>query len=154
MIRFMITEFVGGLKKRTKLEQIPSILSKSETKGSITVYRLGDFVDISKGPMISNTSLIGRYEIGGVFELVTSSNGPIHRFQGVSMPTQLRVSHHTNLIELIVIIIINFLSLSLCSRCTHGLLVCLLNVPPNSTKRFYLNSTNPNNNNKPSVNKL
>lgn len=77
---------------RFKFEQIPSILEKQESKNSITVYKCGDFVDISKGPMISNTSLIGRYEITGVFDLDTTQYGAIQRMQGVSIPTQLQVS--------------------------------------------------------------
>lgn len=78
---------------RIKLEQIPSILSNPDSNDSITVYKLGEFVDISKGPMISNSSLIGRFEIAGFFDLDSSSYGRIQRVQGVSMPTQLQVRY-------------------------------------------------------------
>lgn len=57
----------------------------------LTVYKVGDYVDISKGPMISNTSLIGRFEITGIFDMETKSYGNISRIQGLSIPYQLNV---------------------------------------------------------------
>jgi large subunit ribosomal protein L39 len=67
------------------LEQIPSIASKNEDK--IILYKVGDFVDISKGPMISNTSIIGRFEVTGIFDYGVD----LKRIQGVSIPTQLNL---------------------------------------------------------------
>ncbi len=78
---------------RFKLEQIPSIAAKDDQK--VTLYKLGDFVDISKGPMISNTSLIGRFEITGIFDIKTPKGDDIQRVQGVSIPSQLNLHYWT-----------------------------------------------------------
>lgn len=103
--------------KRTKLEQIPSIVSSSSSDGEkkcLTVYKLGDFVDISKGPMISNSSLVGRFEVAGVFSLdAPNAGGQIQRIQGVSVPTQLQVfkksSSFNNLKSSLIIYLFIFL---------------------------------------------
>lgn len=43
-----------------KLKQIPNIAENSDSGNSVTMYRVGDHVDISRGPMIGNTSFLGR----------------------------------------------------------------------------------------------
>ncbi len=45
---------------RHKSAQIPSIAKGSESGDSVTLYRVGDHVDISKGPMVGDTSFLGR----------------------------------------------------------------------------------------------
>lgn len=80
---------------RYKLEQIPSIADKSENKNTITLYKVGDYVDISKGPMISNTSLIGRFAITGIFDINSQKYDQIQRIQGVSIPTHLHLHFWT-----------------------------------------------------------
>lgn len=77
-----------------KTNQIPSIANKNQ--GKITVYRVGTHVDISKGPLISNTSLIGRVAIPAVHKItdVEDSNVKhLYRFQGVALPTGVRLNH-------------------------------------------------------------
>ncbi len=64
--------------------------SESSNK-KITLYKLGDYVDISKGPMISNTNLIGRFEVTGLFNIKSKKYGEIQRLQGVSVPKDLNV---------------------------------------------------------------
>lgn len=80
---------------RFKLEQIPQIALKqkenNESNDYVTVYKLGDFVDMSKGPMMSNTSLIGRFEVTGIFNLDNKNYGKLQRIQGVAIPKQLPV---------------------------------------------------------------
>lgn len=49
-----------------KLEQLPSIAAKSESENHVTLYRVGDHVDISRGPMISSTAHLGRFDITAV----------------------------------------------------------------------------------------
>jgi len=87
-------------QNRFKLEQIPSIIANQKAKSNgenesdseyVTVYKLGDFVDISKGPMINSTSQIGRFEVTGIFDMDTENYGRIHRIQGVAIPKQLNV---------------------------------------------------------------
>ncbi|RNA44511.1 39S ribosomal mitochondrial [Brachionus plicatilis] len=82
-----------------KLEQIPAILSiqksKSESDNLISVYKLGDYVDISKGPMISSTEMIGRFEVTNIFDIETENYGQIQRIQGISIPAQLQLHYWT-----------------------------------------------------------
>lgn len=70
-------------------------MEKSENKNSLTVYKVGDFVDISKGPMIANTSLIGRFEVTGVFNVDNPKHGTLQRIQGVSIPAHLNLHFWT-----------------------------------------------------------
>eukprot|EP00094_Tigriopus_californicus_P011028 TCALIF_10639-PA protein Name:"Similar to mRpL39 39S ribosomal protein L39, mitochondrial (Drosophila melanogaster)" AED:0.10 eAED:0.10 QI:29/0.8/1/1/0.6/0.66/6/84/336 len=43
-----------------KVKQIPSIASSSQSGSDVTLYRLGDHVDISRGPMVGDSSFLGR----------------------------------------------------------------------------------------------
>lgn len=54
------------MDNKFKLQQIPSIASKSESSNHVTVYRAGEHIDISRGPMISTTALINRFDITAV----------------------------------------------------------------------------------------
>ncbi|XP_060828905.1 large ribosomal subunit protein mL39 [Bombus pascuorum] len=65
-----------------KISQIPEIASSNNNK--ITLYRIGDHIDISKGPMIGNSSLIGRCTIAAVHKVSEMEN--LYRFQGVALP--------------------------------------------------------------------
>ena len=49
-----------------KLNQIPSITSKSRSGSHLTVYRLGEHIDISRGPMIASTTFLNRFDITAV----------------------------------------------------------------------------------------
>lgn len=49
------------------------------------VYRIGDFVEVSRGPMIANTSHLGRVSIVAVHPIETSE-GRLFRVQGVALP--------------------------------------------------------------------
>jgi len=48
-----------------KKEQVPNIAQQSIDK-KVILYRIGDHIDISKGPMIGNTDLLGRCTITAV----------------------------------------------------------------------------------------
>jgi len=75
-----------------KTQQIPDIASHNN--GKVSLYKVGDHIDISKGPMISNTSQIGRVTITNVIKLDTDIKGsPIYRFQGVSLPSSVVINH-------------------------------------------------------------
>ncbi|XP_043786182.1 39S ribosomal protein L39, mitochondrial [Apis laboriosa] len=65
-----------------KLTQIPEIVKSNNNK--ITLYRIGNHIDISKGPMIGNTSLVGRCTIAAVHEVPDKEN--LYRFQGIALP--------------------------------------------------------------------
>ncbi|XP_065570951.1 large ribosomal subunit protein mL39-like isoform X2 [Artemia franciscana] len=72
-----------------KMAQIPKIC---EDHGSITVYRVGEHVDISRGPMISSSSLFGRVAVSSI-HLLNSDIPNLFRFQGVAIPKQLMLNH-------------------------------------------------------------
>ncbi|XP_076334114.1 large ribosomal subunit protein mL39-like [Tachypleus tridentatus] len=73
---------------RYKTEQIPTIASRSSVNNSVTVYRVQDHIDISGGPMISNTSQLGKIQVTAAHPLATEE-GILYRFQGVALPSQL-----------------------------------------------------------------
>lgn len=78
-----------------KLAQIDSILDNEVSQGKVTVYRCGGLLDISVGPMISNTSHIGRITLASVHSIESDMEmykGIFYRFQGVSLPQQLPLS--------------------------------------------------------------
>lgn len=67
-------------------------LDSNVYRKEITVYKLGEFVDISEGPMIADTSLIGRFNLTNIFDVESSKFGKIQRTQGISIPSQLHVN--------------------------------------------------------------
>lgn len=71
-----------------KLEQIPDIAKSNNNE--VTLYRVGQHIDISKGPMIGNTSLIGRCTIAAVHKLPGKEN--LYRFQGIALPKGIRLN--------------------------------------------------------------
>lgn len=76
-----------------KSQQIPSIASAN---GKVILYRVGNHVDISKGPLIGNTSQIGRVAIPSVHRLEgLSKEGTkqLYRFQGVALPSGVLINH-------------------------------------------------------------
>lgn len=74
-----------------KREQLPSI-SKD---GSVIIYRIGDHIDISRGPMMSSTALLGRCTIGGVFKIGDiNKSDSFYRVQGVALPSEIVVNHY------------------------------------------------------------
>lgn len=76
-----------------KREQIPSIASQNN--GSITVYRVGEHVDISKGPMVSSTRLVGKCTIAAIHGVPRTSTDKLslYRVQGVALPLGLNLNH-------------------------------------------------------------
>uniref|UniRef100_A0A182LXM3 TGS domain-containing protein n=1 Tax=Anopheles culicifacies TaxID=139723 RepID=A0A182LXM3_9DIPT len=76
-----------------KREQIPSVAGQNN--GLVTVYRVGDHLDISKGPMMSSTGLLGRCTISASHPVKEGSESGKHfyRMQGVALPNVLRIGH-------------------------------------------------------------
>lgn len=77
-----------------KFEQIDDIASKSHNQGKVTLYRVGDHIDISFGPMISNTNQIGIIHTTAIHPIETN-NGIMFRFQGIALPQQLNLTPFT-----------------------------------------------------------
>lgn len=82
-----------------KTQQIPSIAEHNSNR--VTLYRVNNHIDISKGPMIPNTSHLGRITIANVIKLNSDFfGGPIYRFQGVALPKPIVLNHFVyNIIE-------------------------------------------------------
>lgn len=76
-----------------KREQIPSI--SGQNNGLITVYRVGEHVDISKGPMVSSTGLVGKCTIAAIHGVPRASADKLslYRVQGVALPLGLNLNH-------------------------------------------------------------
>ncbi|XP_013193891.2 large ribosomal subunit protein mL39 [Amyelois transitella] len=81
------------LDNQHKTKQIPSI---AKDNGKVTLYRVGKHVDISRGPMISNTAQVGRAAVTSVHTLTAPDNSSVkqlYRFQGVALPQGVILNH-------------------------------------------------------------
>lgn len=75
-----------------KREQLPSISNSND--GIVTLYRVGDHIDISKGPMIANTSFLGRCSIASAHKISSAEDScNIYRVQGVALPVGFTMSY-------------------------------------------------------------
>ncbi|GAB1869676.1 39S ribosomal protein L39, mitochondrial [Camponotus japonicus] len=75
-----------------KSQQIPNI-AKNSDNDRVTLYRLGDHVDISKGPMVSNSGLMGRVTVSAVHKLADGPVDGLYRFQGIALPKGILLNH-------------------------------------------------------------
>ncbi|CAF3465526.1 unnamed protein product [Rotaria sp. Silwood1] len=85
---------------RFKLAQIPHMLrliSPDDNQARLTVYRMGDcHVDITRGPLISSTKQIGRFEFSAIHNIDVPSYGEqMQRVQALSIPNQLHLHYWT-----------------------------------------------------------
>lgn len=75
-----------------KLEHLPSIASHSNDQ--VTLYRVGDHVDISRGPMVADSSLLGKCTISSVHQLPQQNEtAHFYRVQGVALPAGISMNH-------------------------------------------------------------
>lgn len=73
-----------------KREQLPSISNKNN--GVVTLYRVGDHIDISKGPMIASTSFFERCKIASAHKISSTSDScNLYRVQGVALPSDFKI---------------------------------------------------------------
>ncbi|KAM0728105.1 Large ribosomal subunit protein mL39 [Formica fusca] len=77
-----------------KSQQIPSI-AKNSDNDRVPLYRLGDHIDISKGPMVSNSGLMGRVTVTAVHKLADGPVDGLYRFQGIALPKGILLNHFT-----------------------------------------------------------
>ncbi|XP_064106724.1 large ribosomal subunit protein mL39-like [Macrobrachium nipponense] len=75
-----------------KRAQVPNIAAHGEKGNSVVLYRVGDFVDMSRGPLISNTCHMGKVSIVSVHPMKVDS-GELLRFQGVALPKGFMMNH-------------------------------------------------------------
>nr|ACO11499.1 Mitochondrial 39S ribosomal protein L39 [Caligus rogercresseyi] len=78
-----------------KTKQIPSIAANSKSGNSVTLYRLGEHVDISGGPMVGNSSFLGRRCSIMAAHRVEHDGVGMCRFQGVALPKGIFLDHHS-----------------------------------------------------------
>lgn len=83
-----------------KLLQIPHMLrliSPNDNQPRLTVYKMGDcHVDITRGPLISSTKQIGRFEFSAIHNIDVPSYGEqMQRIQALSIPDQLNLHYWT-----------------------------------------------------------
>lgn len=78
---------------RAKLEEVEKTASENPT-GTVQLYRCGDQVLLSSGPLISRTGLCSQFEVTAVHTLGQGPWGLQRRVQGLSLPLQLQ-AHHT-----------------------------------------------------------
>ncbi|XP_034033185.1 39S ribosomal protein L39, mitochondrial [Thalassophryne amazonica] len=78
---------------RFKQEEVEEKAAQSPS-GTVTLYRCGDHVLLSGGPLVARTGLCNQYEVTAVHSLGRSPMGLCRRAQGVSLPVQLQ-GHHT-----------------------------------------------------------
>lgn len=75
-----------------KKQQIPDIANSGENS-NVTLYRLGNHIDISRGPMVQNTRFLGKCTISSVHEVGKDEKLGIYRVQGVALPAGTILNH-------------------------------------------------------------
>ncbi len=78
-----------------KSQQIPEIAQSSSNKRTVTLYRIGDFIDVSKGPMMANTGHLNKCTITAAIPLPQASHisTTIYRLQGIALPSGFLLNH-------------------------------------------------------------
>lgn len=77
----------------SKQEEVEKAASENP-RGTVQLYRCGDHVLLSNGPLISRTGLCSQFEVTALHSLGLGPRGLHRRAQGLSLPLQLQ-AHHT-----------------------------------------------------------
>ncbi|XP_037552377.1 39S ribosomal protein L39, mitochondrial [Nematolebias whitei] len=80
-------------QSRREQEEVEQRASESP-KGTVTLYRCGDHVLLSRGPLVARTGLCSQYEVTALHSRGQGPWGLQRRAQGLSLPLQLQ-AHHT-----------------------------------------------------------
>ncbi len=72
-----------------KKKQLPNIAKNDK----VTLYRVNNHVDISAGPMMANTSFLGRRCTIAAAHKISKEGRPLFRFQGVALPEGIFLNH-------------------------------------------------------------
>ncbi|KAM7375098.1 hypothetical protein PAMA_014267 [Pampus argenteus] len=78
---------------RCKQEEVEQKAAQNP-KGTVTLYRCGEHVLLSGGPLVARTGLCSQYEVTAIHSLEQGPWGLRRRVQGLSLPLQLQ-AHHT-----------------------------------------------------------
>jgi len=77
-----------------KHSQIPSIAGAGgRGENKVTLYKVGDHVDMSGGPMVGDTTFLGRRCTVPAAHKVMQGELPLYRFQGVALPKGVYLNH-------------------------------------------------------------
>lgn len=75
-----------------KREQLPNI--SNQNNGVVTLYRVGDHIDISRGPMVASTRFISKVNIASVHKVsAAKDSSSLYRVQGIALPIGFSMSH-------------------------------------------------------------
>jgi len=77
-------------ENRFKHEQVEEF-AESDENHKVVLYRCGDHVDISRGPMMANSAFVRGFDVTSVHPFQTPI-GLVHRFQGIAYPSQFTMS--------------------------------------------------------------
>lgn len=76
-----------------KSAQIPEIAQRSHDGNTVTIYRLGNFLDISRGPLMNHTGQLGKCTVTALHSLAKETGiETMYRLQGVALPAGFLVS--------------------------------------------------------------
>ncbi|KAI7811544.1 39S ribosomal protein L39, mitochondrial [Triplophysa rosa] len=78
---------------RYKQEQVEESAAQSQN-GTVSLYRCGDHVMLSDGPLVTRTGMCSQYEVTAIHTLGERAWGVQRRAQGLSLPVNL-TAHHT-----------------------------------------------------------
>lgn len=70
-----------------KSAQIPAIAMQQDQK--VPVFRCGEHLDITRGPLLARSGLVGRCTVTAVHPLKEK----LYRLQGVALPQQISLNH-------------------------------------------------------------
>lgn len=77
---------------RYKSEQLPSIAQQNQSR--VTLYRLGEHIDISRGPMVASTRFLGKCTVSAAHKLANEGqSSAFYRIQGVALPIGFALNH-------------------------------------------------------------
>ncbi|XP_026109766.1 large ribosomal subunit protein mL39 isoform X1 [Carassius auratus] len=77
---------------RCKQEEVEERAAQSQN-GTVSLYRCGDHVTVSGGPLVARTGLCSQYEVTSVHTVGECEWGVLRRAQGLSLPLNLTAHH-------------------------------------------------------------
>ncbi|XP_016096087.1 large ribosomal subunit protein mL39 [Sinocyclocheilus grahami] len=76
-----------------KQEEVEERAAQSQN-GTVSLYRCGDHVTVSGGPLVARTGLCSQYEVTSVHKVGECEWGVLRRAQGLSLPLNLTAHHN------------------------------------------------------------
>ncbi|KAH7641801.1 54S ribosomal protein L39, mitochondrial [Dermatophagoides farinae] len=80
--------FANNLHRLSELEES----TKQDANRQFTIYRCGQHIELSDGPLIADTSQIGSIYLSAIHPLKRRNGSRFYRFQGIAMPKQLNIN--------------------------------------------------------------